>query len=682
VNRSTRTPTPPAADRRPITTTLHGDTRVDEYAWMRDRDDPTVAGHLEAENEYTDAVTAPTRELEAALYDEIVARIQLTDETVPARRGDCWYFTRTVEGEQYPIFCRRHGSADGPEAVVLDQNELAAGHDFCALGVFDVSRDGTRLAYAVDHAGDERFRLSIRDLTTGTDLDDVVADVAYGSAWSADGSTLYFTRMDAAHRPYQVWRHRVGRPDADVLLFEEPDDRYYLNLDASKSHAFVVVTLESHLTTEVHTLPTDDDDGTFTVVRPRVEGVEYRLEHGGGDFLIVTNAGGATNFEVVAAAVDDPATWRTVVAHRDDVRIERVEVFASHFVTEERQGGSQRLSVYALDGTPVREIAMPDAVGVPALGANYEVDEPTVRVHYTSLVTPPTVFDEDLVSEERVVRKVDPIRGYDAGAFETERLWATAPDGVQIPISLVARRGLPRDGSNPFLLYGYGSYETCIEPTFSPARVSLLQRGVVFAIAHVRGGGEMGRAWYEDGKLGRKRNTFTDFIACAEHLVATGWTSPARLAARGRSAGGLLMGAVTNLRPDLFRAVVAEVPFVDVINTMLDETLPLTVPEWEEWGNPKEREDYEYMVQYSPYDNIEAKDYPTILATGGFNDPRVAYWEPAKWVARLRDRTTSDNPVLLRTEMGAGHMGPSGRYDAWRKEAFAMAFLLDVLGAA
>jgi oligopeptidase B len=494
--------------------------------------------------------------------------------------------------------------------------------------------------------------------------------------------------MDDAMRPHQVWRHGLGTlPADDVLVFEEPDERFYVSVGLSLTEAWVHVSSGSKVTTEELVIPAADPEAAPRVVQPREQGVEYEVTHAPGPdgdrFAILTNADGAVNFKLVTAPVDRPGReqWEELVPHRPDVKLEGVDAYAGHLVRYERREGVRRIVVMPY-GAPERELAMPEPVYATGPATNAEFDTAALRFTYTSLVTPSTVFEERVDTGERTLLKAtEVLGGHDPAAYETGRLWATAPDGALVPLSWVHRRGVERDGSAPCLLYGYGSYEACIDPAFSSLRLSLLDRGFVFAIAHVRGGGELGRPWYEDGKLLRKRNSFTDFVAAAEHLVAEGFTAPERLVARGGSAGGLLMGAVANDRPDLFAAVVAEVPFVDCLTTILDETLPLTVTEWEEWGNPVEDPDvYAYMKGYSPYDNVGPLPYPTVLATGGLNDPRVSYWEPAKWVQALRAATTSGNPIYLKTEMGAGHQGPSGRYDAWKDEAFVFAFLLDALG--
>ncbi len=695
------TPTPPIAPRRPTVLRTHGDERVDDWFWLRDRDDPDVRAYLEAENAYTQAVMAHTDAVQQRVFDEIKSRIQETDTSAPVRKGPYEYFTRTIEGMQYGVHCRRPAGTPGlpdpfaepgsppGEEVLLDENTLAEGHDYFALGGFSVSPDHAQLAYSVDVTGGERYELRFRDLTSGDDHPDVVPDVYYGLAWANDDRTCFFVRPDAAMRPWQVWRHRLGAPAGDdALVYQEDDDRFYASVGRTRTGRYIIVAVGSKVTSESWFLDADDADASPRVVEPRRHGVEYDVDHhqssaDGDRFFVLTNDDGAENFKLMVTPVDQPGRghWRDVVAHRADVRLEDFDAFVDHLVLSERTEGLERIVVRRLADNDTHVIEMPDPVYSAGVGANPEFDIRTLRFEYTSLVAPVSSYDYDLQTRERTLVKRQPVPGYDPDRFESHRLWASAPDGVRVPISVVHTRGVAHDDTAPAVLYGYGSYEVSIDPTFSAARVSLLERGVVFAIAHIRGGGEMGRRWYEDGKLEHKPNTFTDFIACAEQLIAEGYASPARLAARGGSAGGLLMGAVVNLRPDLFRAIVAEVPFVDCLTTILDDTLPLTVTEWEEWGNPVEDpEIYKVMKSYSPYDNVETKDYPAMLVTGGLNDPRVQYWEPAKWVAKLRATKTDDQLLLLKMEMGAGHAGPSGRYHAWRDEAFVLAFLLDQLG--
>ena len=682
---------PPSARRDPHVLTAHGDERRDDWYWLRDRDDPEVIAYLEAENAYADAMLAPMLPLRDRIFDEIKSRVQETDESAPVAERGWEYTSRTFEGAQYAVHCRRL-RGEGPELarVVLDENRLADGHDYFALGGFEVTPDHATLAYSVDVTGGERYTLRFRDIATGEDLPDTVDDVTYGLAWADDARTCFYTRPDDAMRPFEIWRHALGTPTSDdVLVYREDDERFFVGIERTRSGRFVLIETSSKLTSEVWFVPTEMPDAEPRVIAPRDHGHEYSVEHHwseerGDRFLIVTNqGGGARNFELVSAPCVDPARqyWTPLVPHRDDVKLDSVCAFAEHLVLSERAHGLERLRVMNVEDGDIREIEMPDPVYSVWIGPNPEFETTMLRYGYTSLVAPVTDVDYDMNTRRSDVVKTQPVLGgYDPSRYVSARMWAQAPDGTRIPISLVHRRDTPIDGTAPALLYGYGSYEISTDPSFRSSRLSLLDRGFVFAIAHVRGGGEMGRGWYEDGRLEHKANTFTDFIACAEHLIANGYTSPARLAARGGSAGGLLMGAITNLRPDLFAAVVAEVPFVDVVTTMLDPSLPLTVTEWDEWGDPREPDAYARMKAYSPYDNVRAVDYPALLVTTGLNDPRVQYWEPAKWVAKLRDRSTSGKPIYLRTEMDAGHGGPSGRYDAWLDEANVLAFVCDALG--
>ncbi len=693
-------PTPPLAPRRP-TVLRHGDDeRVDDFHWLRDRDDPEVVAYLTAENEFTAVGLAHLDRLRDQLFGEIKARVRETDVTAPVGRGPWEYFTRTIEGRQYPVHCRRprgDGTLPDPDAepgapegeeIVLDENERAAGVEYFAVRGMAVSPSQRLLAFSVDTTGGERSVLRFRDLEAGTDLDDEVPDTYYGLAWANDDTTVLYVRPDEAMRPWQVWRHRLGTPaSSDELVLQEDDDRFLVGVGRMRSGRCLVIDVQSKLTSEAYLLDADDPSGAPRVVAPRDQGVEYHVEHhveGDADRLfILTNADGAENFKLVEAPTSAPgrASWTDVVPHRDDVRLAAVDAFAHHLVLSERADGLERLRIRRVADGDDHVIAMADEVYSAWLGSTPDWETRAVRVGYTSLVAPTRALDVDLETRVSTIVKEQPVAGYDAGHYETWREWATAPDGTRVPLSVVCRRGVRDAGPAPLLLDGYGSYEISSDPIFSTARVSLLERGVVFAIAHVRGGGELGRRWYEDGKLDRKRNTFTDFVACAEHLIATGLTAPDRLVARGGSAGGLLMGAVANLAPQLFTAIVAEVPFVDCLTTMLDASLPLTVTEWEEWGNPDTDDAiYRYMKSYSPYDNVTAQAYPALLVTAGLNDPRVQYWEPAKWVAKLRITATGSAPLYLKTEMGAGHHGPSGRYESWKDEAFVLAFVLDRLG--
>ncbi|MDQ6721110.1 MAG: S9 family peptidase [Candidatus Dormibacteraeota bacterium] len=675
-------PKPPTAPRRPKVLEKHGDRRIDPYYWMREKDNPEVIAYLEAENAYTDAVTAPTAALRERLYREIVGRIQETDTSAPSYFKGYWHYTRTVEGLDYEIYCRRPESLEGHEHVLLDGNELAQGHDYFELGFVEPSPDQNLLAYAADYTGAELFELRFRDLTTGKELDDVVHEVYYGAAWAADNRTFFYVKTDTAMRPFQVWRHRLGTsPDHDVLVLQEDDERFELSVEPTKSERYILFSSTSQVTADCRFVAADEPETEPKLIEPRIHGIEYSVDHQEDRFVILTNDG-ARDFRLMAAPVSDPgrATWVTLVPERDGVRINFTDVHKNHVVIGQRSDGLQRLEVLDSVTGETHVVDQPDAAYTAFPGGNPVYDSEVMRFFYTSLTAPFSAIDYDMRTRERTLVKEQPVRGgYDRADYVTERLWATAPDGVQVPISLVRRRDLQPNGAHPTLLYGYGAYEASNDPMFDPARLSMLERGFIFAIAHVRGGGEMGRAWYEDGKFLNKTNTFTDFIACASHLIAHGYTSSSKLAIRGRSAGGLLIGAVLNSRPDLFSCAVAQVPFVDVVTTMLDETVPLTVPEYEEWGNPNDVEYYDYMKTYSPYDNVRATGYPAILVTAGLNDPRVAYWEPAKWAAKLREVKNDGQPLLLQTQMGAGHSGPSGRYESWREEAFVTAFVLSQL---
>jgi oligopeptidase B len=689
----------PRAKRTPRERTHHGDTVVDEYAWLTDKDDPGTLAYIEAENAYTGAATAHLAGLRERIFSEIKDRTQETDLSVPTRKGGFWYYERTVEGEQYAIRCRRAArpgevappdTSDGAplpgEQVLLDGNELAAGHDFFALGTFHVSQDGRWLAYSVDFDGDERFTLRIKDLATGDLLADEIPDTFYGCAWSADASALFYLKVDEAWRPYQVWRHRVGTPvESDELVYEEGDQRFWVGIEVTRSGRFVKIDSGSAVTSEVRVVPAADPGAEPRIIAPRRQGVEYHVEHDAtGDRFLILHNDGAEDFALAWTPVAEPGAWQPLIAHSPGTRLSAVDAFAGHVVVSLRRDGLTGLRVLPLAaGADPYEVSFPEPIYQVGLEQNLEYDTGWIRLKYSSLVTPESIYDYDLARRELVLRKRTPVLGgYDPGEFEQRREWATADDGTRVPVSLVCRRGTPRDGSAPCVIYGYGSYESSMDPWFSIARLSMLDQGVVFAVAHIRGGGELGRRWYEDGKLLAKKNTFTDFVACARHLTKGGWTAADRLVARGGSAGGLLMGAVANLAPGDFAGIVAQVPFVDPLNSILDPSLPLTVTEWEEWGNPLESaEVYAYMKTYAPYENVVNQAYPPILAVTSLNDTRVLFHEPAKWIARLR-AVAPDGSYLLKTEMGAGHGGRSGRYDAWREEAFILAWTLDRLGLA
>jgi oligopeptidase B len=673
--------TPPVAERRPTSTTLHGETRHDDYAWLRDKNDPQVIAYLEAENAYTDAVLADTKPLQAALYDEMLGRIQQTDLSVPWRKGGWLYYTRTEEGHQYPIHCRRAIADGSPEQVLLDVNALAEGHAFMAVSEFEVSPDETLLAYATDDTGYRQYTLHVKNLVTGETLADHAERVT-SLAWAADSRTLFWTQEDpVSKRSFALLRHVVGT-DAHELLHEEPDERFDSNVHQTRSGEWLVHTISSHTTAEQRVLPAGAPHGAWTLVAPRVQDREYYLDHRADRFWIRANDTGR-NFRLVTApaATPGPEHWREVVAHRDGVMLTGVSCFRDHVVLSSRERALPRLSVLDPETGAARPVVFDEAAYTVSGAANERFDATTFRFQYQSFVTPSSVHDLDLATLERVLlKRQEVLGGWNGADYAIERIEAPAADGAKIPVTLLYRRGTPRDGSAPCLLYAYGSYGISSNVLFSSARFSLVDRGVVYALAHIRGGGDLGKPWHDAGRMAAKRTTFTDFIACAEHLVAQRWTRPDRLVAQGGSAGGLLMGAITNLRPDLFHGVLAQVPFVDVLNTMLDETLPLTVGEFEEWGNPKVAEQYAWMRAYSPYDNLARAAYPALLVKTSLNDSQVGYWEPAKYVAKLRTLHTGSNPVLFHCNMGAGHGGASGRYDALREIAMDYAWLLRTVG--
>lgn len=677
-------PTPPAAKTVPYTFTHLGHTYSDLYFWLQDKSNPEVLAYLEAENAYSRSALAHTAELQEQLFQEMRARIAEDDSSAPQKHGAYEYYWRVRAGQQYKIYCRKSLS-NGVEEVLLDENILAEGKAYCRVFFYEPSPDHKLLAYSVDTTGSWVFDLYIKDLQTGIVISGPIPKTAYSAAWASDSRTLFYTIFDDAHRSYKLMRHFAGEDSSqDMLVYHETDDAFMLEIDRTRSGGYLFMNLHSATTSEVHYLPADQPAGEFRVVHPRQHWMEYYLEHAGGDrFLIRTNED-ALNFKLMEAPVSDPAkvNWREILPNREEVFLESVNAFRSHLVLFERSGGLPQIRISASDGlSNVHMVNFPDAVYTFRQTANPEFDTRTLRFDYNSLVTPVSTVDYDMESRTWDVKKVQEIpSGYDPSLYISERLHAAAQDGAKVPISLVYRKGLKRDGNNPLLLMGYGSYGISYDPTFDSKRLSLLDRGFVVAIAHIRGGSDLGRGWYEDGRLTHKMNTFTDFITCAEHLIAEGYTSPSRLAILGGSAGGLLVTAVTNLRPDLFKSVVALVPFTNVITAMLDPNLPLTVIEYEQWGNPHDPAAFEYMLSYSPYENITPRAYPQMYIKAGLNDLQVPYWDPAKWVAKLRVNKTDDHRLLLVTNMGAGHGGSSGRYDHLREDAEVYAFLLDTVG--
>ncbi|HUV53611.1 MAG TPA: S9 family peptidase [Candidatus Krumholzibacteriaceae bacterium] len=679
-------PRPPAAPKRPKEITVHGDTRVDEYYWLREKSSPEVTAYLEAENEYTAQVMGHTEVLQRRLYDEMVGRIQETDTGAPVTYGGYLYYTRTEEGKQYTIHCRRRGSVDAEEQVLVDLNRIVEEErlEYLTMGFIKVSPDHRLLAYSLDRDGNENFTIHFKDLETGEHLPDQIVGAAYSAEWANDCRTLYYSTQDETKRSDKLHRHVLGTTQGeDELVYHEEDKLFSLSLSKTRDKRYLLLGLGSMETTEVHLIDADDPRGMPRVIHPREKGLRYYPDHRGGYLYIVTNHGGAKNNKVVKVDAVNPGIegWETYIPHRPDVKIDGVDLFEGHMAVYERVNGLKTMRIISLGTGESKQVEFPEEVYTYGQGSNPIFASTKLRFAYTSLTTSVSAFDLDMDTLEWALVKRQPVLGgYDPEDYHTERLFATAEDGTKVPISLVYRKGFGRDGGGPMLLYGYGSYGLSVDPAFNSGRLSLLDRGVAFAIAHVRGGGEMGRQWYEDGKFLEKRNTFTDFIACARHLVAEGYTSSDRLVAMGRSAGGLLMGAITNMAPELFKGIVAGVPFVDVVTTMLDESIPLTVGEFEEWGDPKDPEYYRYMLGYSPYDNVEEKEYPEILVTAGLNDPRVQYWEPAKWVAKLRATKTDGNRLMLKTFMGAGHFSSSGRYDYLKDTAFEYAFIIDSLG--
>ena len=671
---------------------MHGAVLADDYAWLREKENPDVATYLEAENAYADACMAPQAGLRDELYKEMLSHIKQTDVSVPFRDGGWWYYTRTEEGLQYAIHCRKSGSsaapdADAPEQVILDGNKLAEGHAFFAIGATDITDDGRWLAYTTDTKGFRQYTLHIKDLATGETLPGEVERVG-SVVWAADNQTLFYTVEDEEQkRQYQFWRHTLGAPHAeDVLVYQDDDERFNLGAGRTRDGKYLVLESGSHTTTECRVLPAHQPGGDFAVIAPREDEHEYYVDHRNGTWFIRTNDRGR-NFRLVTAPVEAAAreNWAELISHRDAVMLEDVDLFAGFFVACEREDGLPRLRLWRFSGeaaaaAPAGEIAFPEPAYSAAPHINRIFETFTFRYSYQSLVTPSSVFEYDLAAGgSTLLKQMEIPGGFDRELYASERMHATAPDGVKVPISVVYRKDKREPGKNPVYVYGYGSYGYALPLGFNSNRLSLLDRGVVMAYAHIRGGGDLGKPWHDAGKMLAKRNTFTDFIACVEHLTASGYGDPAKVAIEGGSAGGLLMGAVVNMRPELFRAVVSHVPFVDVMNTMLDASLPLTVPEYEEWGDPNQEEYFRYMLSYSPYDNLNAANYPAMLVKTSLHDSQVMYWEPAKYVAKLRTLKTDSNPLLLVTNMKAGHGGASGRYDYLKEIALDYAFLLRAL---
>ena len=677
-------PAPPAAKKVHTENHINGGNLADDYGWLRDKKNPDVAQYLEAENAYADGIMKPTATLQQKLYDEMVSHIKETDVNVPFRNGGYFYNSRWEKGKQYQIYVRKKGSLDAPEEVTIDQNELAKGEKFMLVGLQDPSDDGNLLAYTTDNTGFRQYRLHVRDLRTGKDLPDTAERVG-SVAWANDNQTLFYTvEDDKTKRQYRLYRHKLGTDAAkDALIFEEPDERFDITVRKTRSGRFLVLAIYSHTTSEVRFLDANTPQGEWKIITPRQQDVEYRADDLGDRFYIRINDTGR-NFRLVSAPITEPGkeNWKEIVPVRPDVMLTGFEPFQDFYVLVERENGLPELTVVSLTNGDKKRITYPEPVYAAFPQINREYKTKLFRYSYQSLITPPSVFDYDVEKHTSTLLKQTEVPGgYDPSKYKSERVWATAKDGARIPISLEYRKDLKKaDGSNPLYVYGYGSYGSTLSDTFNSSRLSLLDRGMVMATAHIRGGGEMGKAWHDAGRMMNKMNTFTDFIACTEYLVANKYGARDKIVIEGASAGGLLMGAVTNLRPDLFKVVVSHVPFVDVMNTMLDASLPLTVPEYEEWGNPNGKAAYDYMLKYSPYDNLKKAAYPAMLVKTSFNDSQVMYWEPAKYTAKLRGLKTDGNVLLLKTNMAAGHGGSSGRYDRFKEVAFDYAFMLTQLG--
>ena len=679
--------TPPIATKKPVTTTIHNHQRTDDYAWIRDKESDEVKSYLDAENAYTQANMQHTDTLQTTLYDEMLSHIEENDASTPVKVGDYYYYHRIDEGKQYWAHYRKHLTLEATEEVLLDENELAetGGYDYFELGALEISPDHQWLAYSTDTTGAETYTVQVKHLASGELLDDKLENNAGTVSWGDSNTLFYTTEESETKRSDKLYRHYLRTPQSDdVLIFQDDDGLFNVAAGLSKDEKFLFITSGSIETTEYFFIPTDTIDQAAKPIQSRITGLRYSVEHHNGLFYILTNADESINQKLVTCSVETPsqAHWKTLIPHRDDVQLEHIELFNDFMVSYEREGGLHHLKVTKLADQSTHTITLPEPIYSVGPAANPEFNTSTLRFVYTSLITPMSTFDYDMNTRERELMKQTKVPGYDASLYTSERIFATADDGTQIPISLAYRK-TAWDGTPTYChLYGYGSYGITVEPTFSTTRLSLLDRGMVYAIAHIRGEEIYGRSWYEDGKFLNKKNTFTDFVSCAKHLIAENYTQPEKLSTEGRSAGGLLMGAVLNMAPELFHAALAGVPFVDVVNTMLDESIPLTTGEFEEWGNPKDEEYYHYMLSYSPYDNIAKQDYPAILVTAGLNDPRVQYWEPAKWVAKLRDNKTDNNPLYLHMHMGAGHFASSGRYAYLKDLAFDYAFILDQLGIA
>lgn len=676
-------PTPPKAAIRPHEMTEHGHTRIDNYYWLNERENPEVIAYLEAENQYADACLKHTEPLQEQLFKEITGRIKQDDNSVPVKIRDYYHYTRYEEGKEYPIYCRKKHSLEAPEEIILDGNVLAEGHAFFEIGEVSLSEDDRMLAYSVDTVSRRIYTVYVKDLTTGQLVGEPITGTSGNVVWASDNKTLFYGVKDETLRPCKIMRHQLGAdPKKDVRVYEEKDETFVCYVSKTKSRKYLIINSDSTLSSECRILESDRPEGDFRVFQERQPDMLYGIDHYREHFYIQTNADGAKNYKIMRTPVGktEMTHWEEVVPHREKVMLEGFTIFDKFFVIEEREGGLVKIRVKTWDGLTDYYLDFGEPAYTAGVGANPDFEATTLRYAYNSMTTPSSVYEWDMEQRTKtLLKRQEIVGGYNPEEYVTERLMAPSHDGVLVPLSIVYKKGVVKDGSNPLVLYGYGSYGSSLDAYFSLARLSLLDRGFIWAIAHIRGGEEMGRQWYDDGKMLNKKNTFLDFIACAEHLIKIGYTSPQKLFAMGGSAGGLLMGAVVNMRPDLWKGIIAQVPFVDVVTTMLDESIPLTTGEYDEWGNPNEKQYYDYMLSYSPYDNVEAKDYPAMLITTGLHDSQVQYWEPAKWAAKLRAMKTDNNPLYLKTEMDYGHGGASGRFEGYKEVALEYAFMLDVL---
>ena len=677
-------PTPPKATVRPHEMTMHGHTRIDNYYWLNERENPDVLAYLEAENQYVDACLKHTEPLQEQLFKEITGRIKQDDNSVPVKIRDYYHYTRFEEGKEYPIICRKKHSLEAPEEILLDGNQLAEGHAFFQIGEISLSEDDRLLAYSVDTVSRRIYTVYVKDLATGELVGEPIPNTSGNIVWASDNATLFYGVKDETLRPCKIMRHRLGTPVADdEQVYEETDETFVCYISKTKSRKYLIINSDSTLSSECRILESDQPEGEFRVFQERQPDMLYGIDHYKEHFYIQTNADGAKNYKIMRTPVGqtEMAHWTEVVAHREHVMLEGFTIFDKFFVIEEREGGLVKIRVKSWDGSNDHYLDFGEPAYTAGVGANPDFDAVTLRYAYNSMTTPSSVYEYDMEKRTKtLLKQQEVVGGYNPSDYVTERLMAPSHDGVLVPISIVYKKGMTLNGEHPLVLYGYGSYGSSMDAYFSVARLSLLNRGFIWAIAHIRGGEEMGRQWYDDGKMLNKKNTFLDFIACAEYLIGKGYTSPQKMFAMGGSAGGLLVGAVVNMRPDLWKGVIAQVPFVDVVTTMLDESIPLTTGEYDEWGNPNEKQYYDYMLSYSPYDNVEAKDYPAMLITTGLHDSQVQYWEPAKWTAKLRALKTDKNPLYLKTEMDYGHGGASGRFEGYKEVALEYAFMLDELG--